>query len=184
VKFNHDLHILIVPALFEDFTSVDAAAPAATIQRQIQRKKTINKEGVVTMISTLKRWGALWMLMATVLFALVPPAFSQQPTDAQRSAIRSACRSDYQAHCASVPPGGIESLQCLQKSMSSLSSSCQTAVGAVKPPAASNAESTPATGPAKPAAETAAAPAAEAATATPAKKPSSAQVAAIRLRID
>jgi hypothetical protein len=33
VKFNHDLHILTIPALLEDFTSVDAAAPAATIQR-------------------------------------------------------------------------------------------------------------------------------------------------------
>jgi hypothetical protein len=97
-----------------------------------------------------------------------------------RRAIRSACRSDYQAHCASVPPGSIASLQCLQKNMSSLLSSCQTAVRAVEPPAASKAESAPATEPAKPAAETAATPAAEAATATPAKKPSSAQVAAIR----
>jgi len=132
------------------------------------------------MISTLKREAAMWTLMATVLFALAAPAFSQQPTDAQRSAIRSACRSDYQAHCASVPPGGIESLQCLQKNMSNLSSSCRTAVRAVEPPAASKAESAPATEPAKPAAETAAAPAAEAATTAPAKKANSAQVAAIR----
>ena len=132
------------------------------------------------MISTLRREATLWTLMATVLFALAAPAFSQQPTDAQRGAIRSACRSDYQAHCASVPPGGIESLQCLQKNMSSLSSSCQTAVRAVEPPAASKAESAPATEPAKPAAETAAAPAADVATAAPGKKPSSAQVAAIR----
>jgi hypothetical protein len=70
VKFNHDLHILTVPALFEDFTSVDAAAPAATIERQIQRKKQDNKqEGVLPMINTLTRVAALWTLMATVLFA-------------------------------------------------------------------------------------------------------------------
>ena len=60
------------------------------------------------MINALKSVAALSILTATVLFALAPTAFSQQPTDAQRSAIRSACRSDYQAHCASVPPGGTE----------------------------------------------------------------------------
>jgi hypothetical protein len=67
--------------------------------------------------------------------------------------------------------------------MSSLSSSCQTAVRAVEAPAASKAEPAPAaeTAPAaataKPAAETAAPKAAES---TAAKKPSDAQVAAIR----
>src|ERR1700719_2297827 len=111
------------------------------------------------MISTLKRWVPL----ATAMFMVATPAFSQAPTDAQRSAIRSACRSDYQAHCASIPPGGAASLQCLQQNMSSLSSSCQTAVRAVEPPAAPKsesapaapkAESAPAADTAKPAAET------------------------------
>jgi hypothetical protein len=116
-------------------------------------------------------------------------AFSQAPTDAQRSAIRSECRSDYQAHCASVPPGGADSLQCLQKNMSSLSSGCQTAVRAVEAPTAPKAESAPAAAPnagsktesatAKPA-ETAAPAAPKAAADAAAKKPSSAQVAAIR----
>jgi hypothetical protein len=118
-------------------------------------------------------------LMATVMFGLAAPAFSQQPTDAQRSAIRSACRSDYQAHCASIPPGGAASLQCLQQNMSSLSSSCQTAVRAVEPPAAPKAESAPAAETAKPAAEAPAAAAPKAAT-TAEKQPSTAQVAAIR----
>jgi len=113
---------------------------------------------------------------------------------AQRSAIRSQCRSDYIAHCSSVPPGGIESLQCLQKNMSSLSASCKSAVNAVEAPAAApKAETpkaeTPAAEPAKPA-EAAApkaaepakttAPAAKTAASAPAKKPSDAQVAAIR----
>src|SRR5229473_2428205 len=109
------------------------------------------------MINTLRRAATLWASMATVIFAGLAPAFSQTPTDAQRSAIRSECRSDYEVHCASVPPGGAASLQCLQKNMSSLSSGCQTAVRAVEPPA------TP-----------------KAATDAPAKRPSSAQVAAIR----
>src|SRR5216684_3152440 len=108
------------------------------------------------MINTLRRASTLWASMATVIFAGLAPAFSQTPTDAQRSAIRSECRSDYEVHCASVPPGGAASLQCLQKNMSSLSSGCQTAVRAVEPPAAPKAES------------------------APARKPNSAQVAAIR----
>jgi len=137
------------------------------------------------MINTLRRAATLWASMATVIFTGLTPAFSQAPTDAQRSAIRSECRSDYQAHCASVPPGGADSLQCLQKNMSSLSSGCQTAVRAVAPPAAPKAESAPAAAPnvgsatAKPA-ETAAPAVPKAAADAPAKKPSSAQVAAIR----
>jgi hypothetical protein len=137
------------------------------------------------MINTLRRAATLWASMATVMFAGMTPAFSQAPTDAQRSAIRSECRSDYEAHCASVPPGGAASLQCLQKNMSSLSSGCQTAVRAVEAPAAPKAESAPAAAPktepatAKPS-ETAAPAAPKAAAGAPAKKPSSAQVAAIR----
>jgi len=140
------------------------------------------------MINTLRRAATLWASMATVIFTGLTPAFSQAPTDAQRSAIRSECRSDYETHCASVPPGGAASLQCLQKNMSSLSSGCQTAVRAVEPPAAPKAESAPAAAPkiektesatAKPA-ETAAPAPPKAAADAPAKKPSSAQVAAVR----
>lgn len=147
------------------------------------------------MINTL-RPAAFWTALATMMFAMTPSAFSQAPTDAQRSAIRAQCRADYQANCASVPPGGMASLQCLQKNMSSLSPGCQTAVRAVETPAAPKAETAPATpkaesapdaAPAKPAAETAAptpapktAAAPKPATSPAAKKPSSAQVAAIR----
>jgi Cysteine rich repeat len=131
------------------------------------------------MISTLKRWVPL----ATVICIVATPAFSQAPTDAQRSAIRSECRSDYEAHCASIPPGGAASLQCLQKNMSSLAPGCQAAVKAVEAPAAEpKAETAPAAAPAKGAAETAAAPASTAkpAASTSTKKPSSAQISAIR----
>ena len=79
--------------------------------------------------------------MVVILFAPATAAYSQAPTDAQRSAIRSQCRSDYQAHCASVPPGGKASLQCLQQNMSGLSSGCQAAVRAVEAPAAPKADS-------------------------------------------
>jgi hypothetical protein len=141
------------------------------------------------MIDRLGRAAALSISLATVGIAIATPACSQAPTDAQRSAIRAECRSDYQAHCASVPPGGMASLQCLQKNMSSLSSSCQSAVRAVGAPSESRAEPS-ATAPAKaesaPAAapkdEAAAAPATpKAATATATtSKPSNAKIAAIR----
>ena len=139
------------------------------------------------MINTLIPAAAHAAFIVTALFAVATPAFSQAPTDAQRNAIRSECRSDYEAHCASVPPGGAASLQCLQKNMSSLSSSCQTAVRAVEAPAASRAEPAPAAAPPKAEAAPAAATAKPAAEAAPkaaesraAKKPSDAQVAAIR----
>jgi len=148
------------------------------------------------MINTLKHG----LLLVTAIFMVATPAHSQAPTDAQRNAIRSQCRADYQAHCASIPPGGEASLQCLQKNMSSLSSGCQSAVRAVEPAAAPKAETAPAAAPkagAAPAAAPAAAtakPATAAATAKPATaaatpkaaasatagKPTDAQVAAIR----
>jgi hypothetical protein len=138
------------------------------------------------MIKIFKRTAALSAPLATILFGLTIPAFSQAPTEAQRNAIRSECRSDYEAHCASIPPGGAASLQCLQKNVLSLSPGCQTAVRAVEAPkaesepAAPKVESTPAAAPAKPAAETTPPPAAQVAASTTAKKPSSAQVGAIR----
>jgi len=141
------------------------------------------------MINILKRTAALSAPLAAILFGLTMPVFSQAPTDAQRNAIRSECRSDYEAHCASIAPGGAASLQCLQKNISGLSPGCQTAVRAVgaptapkaeSAPAAPKAESTPPAAPAKPAAETTPPPAAKAAASTTAKKPTSAQAAAIR----
>jgi hypothetical protein len=129
-----------------------------------------NGGGFAQMIDTLKRAAG-----AAVFFASLAPVFAQAPSEAQRGAIRSACRSDYIAHCSSVPPGGAESLQCLQKNMSSLSASCKAAVNAVQPPAAKTdapaaapKADAPAAEPAKPAAT--AAPAA--APATPAGAPS------------
>ena len=137
----------------------------------------------------------VWTIVASLSLAAMP-ARSQQPTSAQRDAIRSACRADYEAHCASVPPGGAASLQCLQQNMSALSSACQMAVRNVEPATEDRAEpkaepktentteSKPETAPAaatsKPAAEAAPAPAAKMNSAAPAAQPSSAQVSAIR----
>ncbi|UFW49244.1 MULTISPECIES: hypothetical protein [Bradyrhizobium] len=143
------------------------------------------------MFNTLKHASTRTALFAAALFATATAAFAQAPTEAQKSAIRSACRSDFMAHCASVTPGGVEAYQCLAKNMSSLSAGCQTAVRAVEPAAAPKTEAAPAKSepaksePAKteaaPAAEPAAKPAAAAAPkAAAVKQPSSAQVAAVK----
>jgi len=144
------------------------------------------------MINTLKRATKLapWLSVAAIL-ATAAPAFAQAPSQAQRDAIKSQCRSDYIAHCSSVPPGGEAALQCLQKNMSSLSSSCQSAVRAVEAPAAATSKPAGTAKPAETAAPKAAAPAA--ATAAPAKsaepkaaaapaagQPTSAQISAVR----
>src|SRR5271163_1522452 len=137
------------------------------------------------MFNTLRHAAARDALLASVIFAFAAPVFSQAPTDAQRSAIRSACRSDYIAHCSSVPPGGMASLQCLQKNMSSLSSSCKAAVNAIEAPAEPKAEAKPETKPdakpetkseSKPEAKPEAAPAASAA--APTEKPAAEKAAA------
>src|SRR6478735_4075902 len=95
------------------------------------------------MFNTLKHASARGALLAAALFATAAGAFAQAPTEAQKSAIRSACRSDFIAHCSSVTPGGVEAYQCLQKNMSSLSSGCQTAVRAVEAAAAPKTEAAP-----------------------------------------
>jgi hypothetical protein len=153
------------------------------------------------MIDALTRAAKLGTLLAVATFATA--AGAQAPSQAQRDAIKSQCRGDYMAHCSSVPPGGAESLQCLQKNLSSLSAGCAVgAVKAVQAPAAPKAETAPAPAPAKqsapaaaktepasaatttarPAAPTAAPTAAPkaAATAAPAQQPGSAQISAIR----
>lgn len=148
------------------------------------------------MFNTLKHPSTRAALLAAVLFATATGVFAQAPTEAQKSAIRSACRSDFIAHCASVTPGGVEAYQCLQKNMSSLSSGCQTAVRAVEPAAAPKTEAAP-VAPKTEAAPKETAPKAEtapkdesAAAAKPAaapapkaaavKQPGSAQIAAVR----
>ncbi len=141
-------------------------------------------------------------LLLVAIFAIATPALAQAPSDAQRAAIKSNCRSDYMAHCSSVPPGGAASLQCLQQNMASLSGACASAVKAVSAPSETKAEPAaapkeepkqtkaepaPAAEPAKPAtaepaksetkSETKSA--TKAATATPGQ-PSSAQISAIK----
>ena len=109
-----------------------------------------------------------WMGVA----AAISPA-SSQPSPEQQSAIRGNCRSDYMSNCASVKPGGIEALQCLQRNVAKLSPACQSAVTAVTPKPAAPQQ-------AKPAAPPAPAPAPVTAAAPPAAAPAAAPVAPVR----
>jgi hypothetical protein len=99
----------------------------------------------------MHRVARLSLLVVTMLVSHAAGLAAQQPTQAQANAIRQSCRTDYQTHCASVPPGGSAALQCLQQNLASLSSSCQTAVSAVAgaspaPAAAGSAPAAPAQG--------------------------------------
>jgi hypothetical protein len=149
------------------------------------------RKGLIDMSDTSRR-ATMRASMAVMTFMIAPALAqgpNQGPTDAQRAAIKSQCRSDYMAHCSSVPPGGAPALQCLQKNIAGLSSSCQSAVRAVEasvekpePKAEAKPESAPADATAaKPAAEpaaTAAKPASEPAAATTAAKPAATKPAA------
>jgi Cysteine rich repeat len=138
------------------------------------------------MFDTLKRDATLCALMTAAMLAVATPSFAQ-PTEAQKEAVKSACRSDYMAHCSSVTPGGEEALQCLAKNMSSLSGSCQSAVKAIEASAQpksepAKTESAPAAAPKTETAKPAEAPKGESkpAATTSAKKPTDAQISAIR----
>jgi len=110
-------------------------------------------------IETSRRAALRIVLLAAALVGLALPAVAQQPTAAQRNAIRQACPADYQAHCASVPTGGKASLACLQQHASSLSPACRRAVAAVGGGGAAAPRSSSGAAAAAPAATAAAAPA-------------------------
>jgi hypothetical protein len=60
---------------------------------------------------------------------------AQQPSNAQISAVKSACRGDYMNVCSSVPTGTQKSLQCLQDHSQQVSAGCQSALAALSAPA-------------------------------------------------
>jgi len=99
-------------------------------------------------------WTAPILAVILAGLSLSAPALAQQPSQAQISAVKSACPADYRAHCASVPPGGQASLACLQKNLASLSPACQSAVSAIggAPPAAQPGAAQPAPSAAAPSA--------------------------------
>src|SRR5262249_9217824 len=80
--------------------------------RSKRRLPAKSKQELLKMFDTLKRDALLCALAAALVLAVAPPS-SAQPTEAQKEAVKPACRSDYMAHCSSVTPGGEAALQCL-----------------------------------------------------------------------
>jgi hypothetical protein len=79
-----------------------------------------------------RRFVACSYSLVGVLLAIAPLASeAQQPTPQQQSAIRNSCRSDFQANCAGVQPGGAEALQCLRQNVAKVSPACQQALAPV-----------------------------------------------------
>ncbi len=116
-------------------------------------------------------------VIAGALLALgLHPAAAQQPTQAQRDAVRASCRSDFMANCASVTPGGKEALECLLRNQAKLSPACNSAVSAIAPPETSQKPPAPAAQAPAPSAPAQSAPAAAAAEPT-APKPAAASAA-------
>src|SRR5262249_36215744 len=79
---------------------------------------------------------------------LAHTASAQRPSEQQIAAVRAACRSDYIAHCAGVPPGGAQALACLREHLASVSPACQQAVNAAAPVAPAAAPVAPTAAPA------------------------------------
>jgi hypothetical protein len=141
------------------------------------------------MIHTLDGAAPLAALLAGATLFIAAPCVAQAPSQAQRDAIKSQCRADYEAHCSGIPPGGAASLECLQKNIASLSAGCAIAVEAVEAPSESKiepakeqtqqettepkAEPAPATATAKP-------PQSEPKAASTPKQPTGAQISAVR----
>jgi hypothetical protein len=86
------------------------------------------------LLFTSKRPAATCMIAGLAL-ALAASAAQAQLSEAQKSAMRSNCRSDFMAHCMSTSPGSKEALECLQKNLTNLSPGCRTAVAATMPKA-------------------------------------------------
>lgn len=110
-------------------------------------------------------------MICSLLLGACSSLGAQQLSDAQRSAIKSACRGDYQKVCASVPPGTKDSLQCLVQHSAEVSAGCREALA----PAASSSAAAPAGTAATPPASAAQASAAGAAPAAAAGHPLSAR---------
>lgn len=100
------------------------------------------------MVSGISRLHVVWAGILVAAIGVAGDALAQQPSQAQLNALRSSCRSDYMAHCSSVPTGGAPALNCLKQHMPALSGGCRSAVTAISP--AAPAAATPAVAAAPP----------------------------------
>ncbi len=122
-------------------------------------------------------------LLAALLLVGIPGTLAaQQPTEEQRAAVRSACRSDFVANCSGVEPGTKAALMCLVSNEAKLSPACRTAVNAIaaKPAAPAARTPPPAAAEAPPPATAPQAPAPQAPPKAAAQEPKGDQLGTIR----
>lgn len=74
---------------------------------------------------------AISILLAILSFATTAAA-AQQPTAAQRNAVRDACMADLKTVCAGIQPGEGRVAACAKANFAKLSPPCQQALIAVK----------------------------------------------------
>jgi hypothetical protein len=88
------------------------------------------------MISKLSkpRHPAVATIALLALAAIGTTPAHAQITEAQKSAMKANCRSDFIGNCMSTKPGTKEALQCLQSNLDKLAPDCQAAVKATMPP--------------------------------------------------
>lgn len=74
------------------------------------------------------------MLLALGLVAAAgaAPALAQQPTSAQKNALKQACRSDFQRFCAGMSPGSDAAMACLSSNAPNLSPNCRSALASMQ----------------------------------------------------
>jgi hypothetical protein len=93
------------------------------------------------------------LIAAAFILCIAADARAQEPTEAQRDAIRASCRPDFIANCSGVQPGGRDAMECLKRNEAKLSASCKTAINAIDPATSAPATNVPAaTAPSAPAA--------------------------------
>jgi outer membrane biosynthesis protein TonB len=90
---------------------------------------------------------ATFALLALAAMGTAPAR--AQITEAQKSAMKANCRSDFIANCMSTKPGTKEAVQCLQSILERLAPGCQAAVKATMPPPAAAAPVPPPPAPPK-----------------------------------
>jgi hypothetical protein len=68
-------------------------------------------------------------LALAFVVAAIEPAFAKDPEPANAAdAARKYCARAYKRYCAKVPPGGLESLNCLKQNIARLPAKCSKAV--------------------------------------------------------
>jgi hypothetical protein len=85
------------------------------------------------------------LIAVAFVLCIAADARAQEPTEAQRDAIRASCRSDFIANCSGVQPGTMAAVECLKRDETKLSASCKTAINAIAPATAGSATGVPPT---------------------------------------